>query len=429
MTGIFCDRFLAKSGHYDMQTRGARTVSYRWVIVFAGVCGLFASLGIGRFALGMLLPAMGEALDLSYAEMGIVGTINFCGYLLAVLLCGKLSIRFSPRLLITTGLMLVGLSMVVIGFVEHLYFISFLYFLTGVGSALSNVPIMALITAWFPSVLRGRAAGMVVVGNGLGIIVSGNVVPRLHDGGYGWQVSWISLGALACCSALICWVLIRNNPTEPVMTTKRGPSPSVKEGEMVVQPESARQRLKPMILHCSAIYFLFGFTYVIYTTFFVTSLVQERGFTEQHAGYLWSWVGVLSLISGPLFGSLSDRFGRKIGLILVFTIQAAAYSMAIPGLPPQFLYISIFCFGIAAWSIPSIMAALVGDVAGPLRAAEIFGFVTFIFGIGQITGPLCAGALAEITGGFAMSFAMAAVLGISAALISSLLPAITRNND
>ena len=69
-----------------------------------------------------------------------------------------------------------------------------------------------------------------------------------------------------------------------------------------------------------AIYFLFGYTYVIYATFFVTVLVKERGFSEAIAGNFWSWVGFLSLFSGPVFGSLSDRLGRKRGLMIVFSL-------------------------------------------------------------------------------------------------------------
>lgn len=402
----------------DSDEKAAR---YRWVIVAAGICGLFASLGIGRFALGMLLPGMGEALDLSYAEMGGIGTVNFCGYLIAVLLCGKLAARFSSRTLISSALLLVGLSMITIGFIEQLPLITFLYFLTGVGSALSNVPIMALISTWFPPTARGRAAGLVVIGNGLGIIFSGFLVPQLSSGGYGWQMSWITLGTVACCSAAVCWLLIRNRPSSPRIASGRKISALSRAGNGTYHGD-AEKRLKPIFIHCAAIYFLFGFTYVIYATFFVTSLVQERGFSEQEAGHLWSWVGFLSLVSGPLFGSLSDRYGRRAGLVTVFCIQAAAYTMAISTLPQQFLYLSIFCFGIVAWSVPTIMAALVGDKAGPQRAAAVFGFVTFVFGIGQITGPFCAGALAELTGGFTLSFSMATFFGLSAALLSFLLP-------
>ena len=90
--------------------------SYRWIIVLAGIAGLFASLGLGRFSFGMMLPAMGEGLALSYSQMGLISTINFCGYLMAVLLCGVLTARFGARLLIAIALMLVAFSMVLVGF-------------------------------------------------------------------------------------------------------------------------------------------------------------------------------------------------------------------------------------------------------------------------------------------------------------------------
>ena len=77
--------------------------SYRWIIVLAGIAGLFASLGLGRFSLGMMLPSMGEALALSYSQMGFISTVNFCGYLMAVLLCGVLTARLGPRVLISAA--------------------------------------------------------------------------------------------------------------------------------------------------------------------------------------------------------------------------------------------------------------------------------------------------------------------------------------
>ena len=48
----------------------ARTVHYGWYVVAAGTLCIFASLGFGRFALGMLLPAMAESLNLTYSHMG-----------------------------------------------------------------------------------------------------------------------------------------------------------------------------------------------------------------------------------------------------------------------------------------------------------------------------------------------------------------------
>ena len=286
--------------------------SYRWIIVLAGIAGLFASLGLGRFSLGMMLPSMGEALALSYSQMGLISTVNFCGYLMAVLFCGIVTARFGARMVIFAALALVSLSMILVGFSSSYRLILLLYFLTGIGSAFSNVPIMALIATWFDGRSRGRAAGLCVMGNGLGILVTGKGVPVLNKMADGWRVSWIVLGCLAGCIAFLCFFMIRNRPDgaeqgtpeSAIKTTTNMATKITAAGnnDITVQQIAG----KNIFYHCGAIYFLFGCTYVIYVTFFVTALVQERGLSEQVAGSLWSWVGILSLASGPLFGHLSD---------------------------------------------------------------------------------------------------------------------------
>ncbi len=67
------------------------------------------------------------------------------------------------------------------------------------------------------------------------------------------------------------------------------------------------------------------------------------------------------------------------------------------------------------------MTAVAADLAGPRNAAAAFGFITFIFGLGQMAGPVVAGALAEASGRFTSSFALAAALAGLAAVLSLLL--------
>src|SRR5210317_1186466 len=98
-----------------------------------------------------------------------------------------------------------------------------------------------------------------------------------------------------------------------------------------------------------------------------------------------------------------------------------AYLLVALSLPGMFLYLSIGFYGIVAWAIPSIMAALVGDYVGPRKTARVFGFITFIFAIGQIAGPTVAGFLAEKLGSFSSSFLMAALFAGLAVFLTSLL--------
>ncbi len=401
--------------------KGFSSVHYGWYVMATGTLCLFASLGLGRFSLGMLLPSMGRALQLSYLQMGLIGTLNFIGYLLAVLLCGRLTRRFGARRLIGTAMAVIGVSMLLIGWARNLYLILALYLLTGIGSGLSNVPMVSLVSCWFVGNKRGLATGFVAIGNGFAIILSGRLIPYLNTVyEQGWRVSWLVLGAIVLCVAAICSLILRNSPQEcgllPVGMTESHP-----DKRHTAFTESPRLR-SSIVLHCAAIYFLFGFTYVIYTTFIVTTLVQEKGFSEAVAGNFWSWVGLLSLFSGPVFGIFSDRFGRRPALMLVFAIQSVSYLLIALDLPRIFLYLSIGCYGIVVWSVPAIMAALVGDYAGAERVAAIFGFITFVFGLGQVIGPFLAGLLAETTGSFAGSFLMAAVLALTAVFLSAFLP-------
>jgi MFS family permease len=150
--------------------------------------------------------------------------------------------------------------------------------------------------------------------------------------------------------------------------------------------------------------------------------VTEYGFSEAKAGLFWSWVGLFALTSGVLFGVLSDRIGRKRGLLLVFAIQSVAYLLAGSGLGNTALLVSIVLYGLSVFAIPAIMAAAVGDYLGLSRAAAAFSTITVFFAIGQTLGPGAAGLLATATGTFSSSFLVAAALTAVAALLTTCLP-------
>ena len=92
-------------------------------------------------------------------------------------------------------------------------------------------------------------------------------------------------------------------------------------------------------------------------------------------------------------------------------------------MPGAFLYLSILFFGITAWSIPGIMAASMGDYVGAGRAAEALGLVTFMLGIGQMSGPAIAGMVAQRVGSFSASFFLAATFTCLAIVLSAFLKA------
>lgn len=403
-----------------------KRLHYGWIVVAAGMLTVFASIGFGRFALGMLLPSMGVSLSLTYAEMGLISTGNLVGYLIAVYGVRFLVRRFGARWTVTGGLILVGGSMIVvgraIGFSDSLV----LYTLTGLGSGIANVPVMGLVSLWFARQQRGKAAGLMVIGNGLAIAVAGLLVPAVSAalGPEGWRTSWLILALAVLAVALVCGVILRNHPQELNLVPVGAPPSADAAGAGKVLDQHVpldSRKIRLLLAHLGAIYALFGGSYVIYATFIVSSLVADHGYTEMTAGTFWVWIGVLSVFSGPVFGSLSDRIGRRAGLAVVFSFQATSYALAAAAGSAGALWLSVVLFGIVAWSTPSIMAAAVGDYMGAAHAADAFGTVTVIFGIGQIVGPALAGVAADHFGGFAASFWLASVLAMAALGLALLL--------
>jgi len=393
---------------------------YGWVIAGTGMLVIFSCFGLARYAYAMLLPGMQDGLGLTYDQMGLIGTGNFAGYLIAVLAAPVLIRRFRPRKLIACGLALIGFSMLAISCSRTFGLIILLYTLVGIGGGCANIPLMTMVTCWFRSELRGKAAGIVICGNGAGIMFGGALIPLLNHryGAEGWSQCWLVIGLVILAVAVCAGLLLRNNPAELGLEPLGRPLPP--SAEQMVSRE--RKGDGALLVKLGMVYMAFGATFMVYGTFIVATMVKEYGFNQAQAGKYWSWVGLLSLFSGVGFGTLSDRIGRKRGLAVVFAVQAMAYLLAGLRIGPVGLLISIILYGLAVFAIPAIMTAAVGDYLGLSRAAASLATVTIFFAAGQTFGPAGAGFLAERVGSFAPGYLVSAAMTAAAALYSLTLP-------
>ena len=78
-------------------------------IAIALSMGAALSLGIARFAYGLLLPPMRADLGWSYALAGAMNTSNAAGYLLGALATPLLLRRFSPGAVLMAGSLMASL--------------------------------------------------------------------------------------------------------------------------------------------------------------------------------------------------------------------------------------------------------------------------------------------------------------------------------
>lgn len=396
---------------------------YSWIILTIGTIVVFASLGLARFGYSVVLPTMQTGLRMDNTQAGALATSNLLGYLALSAIGGALASRYGPRAVITVGLLIAGAGMLLTGLANSIFTAAIWRATTGIGSGASNIPVMGLLAAWFGARRRGLASGIAVAGSSFALIILGSFVPFILSvyGENGWRVSWFIFGAATIFIAALGYLLLRNRPSDigirPLGVNSYEPTPG-SDTDVLHWGSVYRSGL---VWHLGLVYVAFGFSYIIYMTFFVKFLVAEGGYTQQAAGNLFMVMGWFSLLCGLLWGGISDLIGRRLALIIVYLIQAAAYTLFALWSAPFGFTLSAILFGLTAWSIPAIMAATCGDVLGPKMAPAALGFITLFFGIGQATGPSIAGALADTSGSFFSAFLLAGSVALLGAIGSSLL--------
>ena len=425
-----------KHGPTKGKMRPTQRPSYRWVVLAMGFLAVFGAIGFGRFGYSAILPTMQEDLQISSAAAGSLASWNLGGYVLMAAVGGILASRFGPRLVVGVGSVLAAVGMMLTGLSNGMITASAARLLTGLGAGMVLVPSVALMSAWFDIRRRGMASGVVSSGSSLALVITGPVVPRLIEAGVadGWRIAWYFFAALTLAAGVLTFVIMRNRPdrsiTAPVMTGSiwtadtmgtRAATPNEAAMASALRawsPAGVARLTRPVLdlsavvrsryaWHMGLVYFMFGFAYMIYFTFFQKRLIADLGLSSNTAGNLFLIVGVASIACGFLWGTISDRIGRGRAIAMNSFIQAvAAILFALWPTTPG-LIISAFFFGLTAIAIPGVVGAGCGDQFGPMLASASLGFVTIFLGIGQVLGPYLAGAMADAFGSLTYSYLLA----------------------
>ncbi len=405
--------------------KGTSGIHYGWIVIAMGTLTTIGAHGFGRMAYTLILPSMKDGLHFSYTELGLLGTGNFIGYLSLAIIGGFLASRYGSRIVISLGLVLMGLTMILTGFAQSFSFAFIMRLLTGFGNGAANVPAMVLPSAWFVLKRRGFATGIVSAGIGGGTLIAGLVVPPLLKayGSEGWRFSWYYLGGGVLLISCLVYAFVRSQPEEKGLTpigfdeAKDSIKSSSEEAKAKSIQSGLVYRVKEM-WYLGFVYFMYGFSYIIYMTFFAAYLTKEMGLSQAEAGGIWALVGGLSIFCGVIWGGISDLLGRKYGAALAYLTLATAYAIFALVKNPIGFYLSAVVFGLTAWSVPTIMAAAAGDYVGSKLAPAGLGFITLFFGVGQAIGPAVGGYLADITRSFAVPFLLATAVALAGMFFS-----------
>ncbi|MDP9017279.1 MAG: MFS transporter [Candidatus Eremiobacteraeota bacterium] len=158
---------------------------------------------------------------------------------------------------------------------------------------------------------------------------------------------------------------------------------------------------------------ILGFSILIPTLPYLALHFNASAFT---IGVIFSTFSACQLIAGPLWGSISDRIGRK--AVLIISQIGATIGWAMLAFAPNIMWVFIarMVEGASGGNI-GVTQAYVADLVEPKQRARAFGYIGAAFGAGMVFGPVFGGLLYQHYG-FQVTFLAASALQLVTLIVT-----------
>jgi predicted MFS family arabinose efflux permease len=338
-----------------------------WRATLAGLCASLVGIGLARFAYTPLIPVLVTEQWFEPSQAAYLGAANLAGYLVGAL-GARWMTAIAPVSVVLRTLMLLATA----SFFACAYPVSFSWFFlcrftAGVsGGALMVLAALAVLPHVPPS-RRGLAGGAIFTGVGLGIVVSGTLVPLLLRFGLG--TTWQGLGVVALALTLLAWTGWPNAANGPDTTAQRDES----------RPRSSAA-LKALYVE----YGLNAVGLVPHMVFLVDFVVRGLGQGLAAGARYWVIFGLGAVLGPMLAGTAADRVGFRPALRLGFLVQAVAVALVVVTDRPLALMLSSAIVGAFVPGVVPLALGRVQELATDDRDRKIaWSWCTAAFALGQ----------------------------------------------
>jgi EmrB/QacA subfamily drug resistance transporter len=154
--------------------------------------------------------------------------------------------------------------------------------------------------------------------------------------------------------------------------------------------------------------------------------------TDLHGDNLYTWVVTVylltSTISGPIYGKLSDLFGRR--PIFIWAVSVFLIASVLSGLSQEMWQLILFrgLQGLGGGAVFPVALAVVADLYTPSERGKYLGFFGAVFGLSSLVGPAIGGLITDNVGWHWIFFVNVPIGLVSLAVLWRLLPPIKRSD-
>jgi NNP family nitrate/nitrite transporter-like MFS transporter len=358
----------------------------------------------GWALLGPLGPDLQDDLGLSDVQLSIAVAVPvLLGSLMRIPL-GWLTDRHGGRRVFSALMAFTPLPLIALALSHDSFGVMLAFgFLLGFAGASFAVGV-PFVNGWYPPERQGFALGVYGMGMG-GTVLGGLTAPRIADR---WGLAapfWVATALMVVmCAAFI--MLARDAPR----AARTGPAPGMFASLSVFRTSGRAWAL-------TLFYFMAFGGFVAMFLYLPKLLTGVHDLTKADAGARAAGFALLAVIARPLGGTLSDRIGAARVLLVSFSavavlalVLAAAYTEMVP------LTVACLTMAVALGLGTGAVFKLVPEWF-PDRVGAVTGVVGAAGGLGGFFPPLVMGVVKSATGGYALGFALMALVAVACLVV------------
>jgi MFS family permease len=397
---------------------------YGWKLVAVLFLLDFINMGFPYYGGSIINSYMIHDVVMSRATLGWGFTILnlFVGF--AAIVVAMSIVKYGLRATFVTGSVIIGLNALFLGFYAYKpwhYLVAF-GVVNGIGMSFATlVPVATGVTRWFRR-YRGAMMGLALSASGIsGFALSPLLDKMLRTGGGNWHVGWRIVACAMVVSGLIAFFFVKESPESLGQTVDGLPEeqqaqPSRTDALATRHPWTAGEAYGTSAYWLVAIAGIAAtFPYFLFIAHWVENL-RGVGITPAKASWGLSLLTIGTLAGRWFGGILMDYLNARLAFILGVSIYLVSSYLAIESRADTLTlaYMASFLQGLAYGWTYSCSNTMIGHYYGPKAYPKLSGmYILLTSGCASPAGAV-GGKIFDITGSYAKSFELDAVLAIIA---------------
>lgn len=390
-----------------------------WLVLAIAFCCFLFGFAAPAFSLPFIYPEVIKEFGWTREQATLLASSKYAVGAVSALVAGRLVDKIGAWVSLIIAISLGGIALVSFLWISSLTTYYAVGLLLGIAAGGTMVSIKVLISRAFHA-SQGTAMGMALVGTVIGSIVLPFAVVYATEL-WGWRMA---IAVLSSGIWLVTVPLLTYGLFSRAMAFGRRPSKvdAVAAAETAAKEGGLAQIARePRFWLIGAAVFIVAMVDQAFTQHQVL-IFRDIGLPKEYIAIGVSALGLAGIVTRTLVGNILDSTSNR-GLALLWVVLSASVLLAFLLIHPLLFFAFIVLRAIGHSAVLLDTTIMTKHVYGPSRLGTLIGVFTAMVSAGFAVGPWLMGRLYDMSGSYASSFILFAVLPVVAsALIWNIRP-------